>query len=72
MVKERKGGQRKKGRSKEEREVKGRKGGQRKKGRPDETWKTQVEEESVKVGLSRKDSLANQSGMLTLIRLLLG
>ena len=31
--------------------------GQRKKGRPMRTWKKQVEEESVKVGLRRKDAL---------------
>ena len=29
--------------------------GKRKKGRPKRTWKKQVEEESVKVGLRRKD-----------------
>ena len=32
-------------------------GGQRKKGRPKRTWKKQVEEKSVKVGLRRKDAL---------------
>ena len=31
--------------------------GQRKKGRPKRTWKKQVEEESVMVGLSKKDTL---------------
>ena len=31
--------------------------GQRKKGRPRRTWKKQVEEESVKVGLRREDAL---------------
>ena len=31
--------------------------GQRKKGRPKRTWKKQVEEESVKVGLSSDDAL---------------
>ena len=31
--------------------------GQRKKGRPKRTWKKQVEEESMKVGLRRKDEL---------------
>ena len=31
--------------------------GQRKKGRPKRTWKKQVEEGSVKVGLRRKDAL---------------
>ena len=31
--------------------------GQRKKGRPKRTWKTQVEEESVKVVLRREDTL---------------
>ena len=31
--------------------------GQRKKGRPKRTWKRQVEEESVKVGLRREDAL---------------
>ena len=31
--------------------------GQRKKGRPRRTWKKQVEEESMKVGLRRKDAL---------------
>ena len=56
-VKGRSGGQRKKGRSKEEGEVKGRRGGQRKKGSPKRTWKKQVEEESMKVGLRREDTL---------------
>ena len=32
-------------------------GGQRKKGRLKRTWKMQVEEESVKIGLSRNDAL---------------
>ena len=31
--------------------------GQRKKGRPKRTWKRQLEEESVKVGLRREDAL---------------
>ena len=31
--------------------------GQRKKGRPNRTWKKQVEEESVKVGLRKEDAL---------------
>ena len=31
--------------------------GQRRKGRPKRTWKKQVEEESVKVGLRREDAL---------------
>ena len=31
--------------------------GQKKKGRPKRTWKRQVEEESSKVGLRRKDAL---------------
>ena len=31
--------------------------GQRKKWRPKMTWKKQVEEESVKIGLGRKDAL---------------
>ena len=31
--------------------------GQRKNGRPQRTWKKQVEEESMKVGLRRKNSL---------------
>ena len=31
--------------------------GQRKKGRPKRTWKKQVEEESVKIGLRREDGL---------------
>ena len=31
--------------------------GQRKKGRQKRTWKTQVEEESMKVGLRREDAL---------------
>ena len=35
--------------------------GQRKNGRPKRTWKKQVEEESVKVGLRRKD--ADQCGV---------
>ena len=49
-------GQRKKGRSKEEREVKGRKGGQRKKGRSKRIWKRSVEEENMKVGLRSEDA----------------
>ena len=32
-------------------------GGQRKKGRLKRTWKKQIEEESIKVGLSREDAL---------------
>ena len=43
--------------------------GQRNKGRQRRTWKKQVEEESVKVGLRRED--VDQSGVLTLVRLLL-
>ena len=31
--------------------------GQKKKGRPNRTWKKQAEEESVKIGLRRKDVL---------------
>ena len=31
--------------------------GKKNKGRPKKTWKKQVEEESVKVGLRRKDAL---------------
>ena len=31
--------------------------GQRKKGRPKRTWKKQVDEENVKVGLRREDAL---------------
>ena len=31
--------------------------GQRKKGRPKRTWKKQFEEESMKIGLRRKDPL---------------
>ena len=31
--------------------------GERKKGRPKRTWKKQVEKESVKVGLIRRDTL---------------
>ena len=31
--------------------------GQRKKGRPKRTWKNQVEEESMKVGLRKEDAL---------------
>ena len=31
--------------------------GQRKKGRPKRTWKIQVEEESVKIGLRMEDAL---------------
>ena len=31
--------------------------GQRKKGKPKRTWKKQVEEESMKVGLRRKDAI---------------
>ena len=44
--------------------------GQRKKGRPKRTWKRQVELERVKVGLSVH--VADQSGVLAQIRLLLG
>ena len=32
---------------------------QRKKGRPKRTWKKQVEEESMKAGLRRKDALCH-------------
>ena len=46
--------------------------GQRKKGRPKKTWRKQVEEESMKVGLRGKTHFADQSRVLTLIRLLLG
>ena len=49
-------GQRKKGRSKEERKVKGRKEGQRRKGRPKRTWKKQVDKECATVGLRMKDA----------------
>ena len=45
---------------------------QKKKGRLNRTSKKQVEEESVKVGLRRKDALAGQRGVLALFRLLLG
>ena len=50
---------------------------QRKIGRPKRTRKKQVEEKSMKVGLRREDALmkmqdADQNGVLTLIRLLLG
>ena len=51
-------------------EVKRREVGQRKKGRSKRTWRKQVEEEGVKVGLRRED--ADPSGVLMLIRLLLG
>ena len=44
--------------------------GQGKKWKPKRTWKKQVEEESVKVGLRREVTLA--SGLWALIRLLLG
>ena len=33
--------------------------GQRKKGRPKRTWKKQAEEESMKIGLRRKDALCH-------------
>ena len=33
--------------------------GQRRKGRPQRTWKKQVEDESMKVGLSREDALGH-------------
>ena len=49
-------------------EVEGRRGG----GRVRRTWKRQVEEESMKVGLNREDALCSQNGVLALIRLLLG
>ena len=45
---------------------------QRKKGSPKRTWKKQVEEENVKVVLRREDAFADQGGVFTLIRLLLG
>ena len=38
--------------------------GQRKKGRQKRTWRKQVEEESVKVGLRRKVHFAEQSRVL--------
>ena len=44
----------------------------RKKGRLKRTWKKQVEEESVKVGLRREGAICNRSEVLALIRLLLG
>ena len=47
-------------------EVKGRKGFLKR------TWKKVVEEESVKVGLRRKMHYADQSGVLALVRWLLG
>ena len=62
-AKGKRGGKRKKGRPREKGEAKGKRGGQRKKGRskekgrPKKTWKKQVEEESVKVGLRRKNAL---------------
>ena len=37
--------------------------GQMKKGRPKRTWKRQVEEESIKVGLRRNDVLCCKSGV---------
>ena len=37
--------------------------GQRKKGRPKRTWKRQIEEESMKVCLRRKDALCVQRGV---------
>ena len=37
--------------------------GEWKKGMPKRTWKKQVEEESMKVGLRRKDALCVQSGV---------
>ena len=47
--------------------------GQWKKGRAKKTWKKQVEEKSVKIGLRKVDVLyVDQSGVLTLMRLLLG
>ena len=41
--------------------------GQWNKGRLRRTWKKQVEEESVKVGLRMEDVLCDQSGLLKLI-----
>ena len=38
--------------------------GQRKKKRPKRTWKKQVEEESVRVALSREDALYLSNGVL--------
>ena len=40
--------------------------GQRKKGRSLSAWKMQVEEESVKVGLSREDALFRSEWMVAL------
>ena len=45
---------------------------QRRKGRLKRAWRKQVEEESVKVDLKGKMHFANQSGVLALLRLLLG
>ena len=38
--------------------------GEREKGRPKRTWKKQVEEESVKVGLRRKDALCRSNSSI--------
>ena len=38
--------------------------GERGKGRPKRTWKKQVEEESVKVGLRRKDALCRSNSSI--------
>ena len=46
--------------------------GQRKKGRPKRTWKKHVEEESVKVGLRRKDALCRLTWSIGVKRLLMG
>ena len=46
--------------------------GQRKKGRPKRTWKKQVEEESMKVGLRRKDALCRSKWSVGINRIAAG
>ena len=46
--------------------------GQRKKGRPKRTWKLQVEEESVKVGLRREDVLCRSKWSVKVSKIAFG
>ena len=46
--------------------------GQRKKGRPKKTWKKEVEEESRKVGLRRKDALCRSNWSVCVSQIAVG
>ena len=46
--------------------------GQRKKGRPKRTWKKQVEDESMKVGLRRKDALCRSKWSVSVNKIAAG